>query len=57
MFITYEPRKDSTRQDCSGSTVTLLEKLDDNTYKVSGHNNQGLYIEWIASVSELRGVV
>lgn len=55
MFITYEPRKDSTRQDCSGTTVSLLKKHDDQTYKVGGYNNEGVYLEWFANVCELRG--
>ena len=55
MFVTYHPRKDSTQQDCSGTTVSLLEQIDINTYRVSGYNNEGLLKEWIACASELTG--
>lgn len=61
MFVTYCPSKYG-RQDCEGSTVSILERLEDDMilsgepiYRVSGTNHDGVQIEWIAKLSELNG--
>jgi hypothetical protein len=55
MFVTYQPRKDSTRQDCAGSTVSLIKKLNDHSFLVRGFNHDGIEVEWVADYCELSG--